>query len=320
MKNIQSKEKFLLIKEQQLNEGLFSFLKNAWANVSKLFNKFKGGKELEKLVDDYKKSFDNIFIGLTSAEQNKSAADKNIKSKIESMVYEVNADGSGDEKENTAQNTGQELQPSAQTQDAQNTQNAQNAQDTNLNQTADALKGKINRSKEQIKIKQKEFNGKIQMLQKKHIKDGEVPKKLKIASELAKNQISDYIWEKWEEHYTQIGDKKIQKEIQNKRMQLAKKMQKETKLFKQQFEGGDEEKRTFEIDKKYSYTNSEGKEIEITIKKVGDDGSVKSAELVNGAGETVTINPYTDKIGKKVEEEPKEGETQAQPKTQTQKV
>lgn len=314
MKNIHTKEEFLLIKEGNLNEGLFGFLKNLVKGIGKLFGKVKGGKELQQKIKDYEDKIDKIFVGLTSAEQSKTALNKNAQLSVESKIYEENG-AEGEVKDNAADGrqgqpgNGQELQPKA-----QNVQKTAQGGEKNLD--SNQLKGKINVSKEHIKQLRISFNNEVDALKKKFTdKDGKVSKKLEYSILLSKSQLSDYIFQKWEEHYTQIGDKKTISNIQKQRAEIAKEMKTNTQALQQLIEGGDKEKRTFEVDKKYSYTNSEGKEVEITVKEIDNNGDVKSAELVKSDGETVTINPYTDKIGNKVEDE-----TQAQPKVQPQKV
>jgi len=282
MKNIHTKEEFLLIKEENVNEGLFSFLKGIFKSIGKLYDKIKGGKELKKAIENYKEKIDKVFIGLTSAEQSKTASNKNVNATIESVINEENAEESTEE--TTAQQTGQELQPTAQ--DLQNDENA------NLDSTQ--LKGKINVSKDHIKQIKKAFDNEVNSLVKRFTgKDGKVPKKLEYSLSLAKNQITDYIFGKWEKHYTQIGDKKTISNIQKQRAQVAKEMEVSTQALQQLIEGGDKEQIKFEVDKKYKYTSSEGKISTITVKEVSEDGS-EVMKAVTRKG--VEINPYSDKV------------------------
>jgi len=301
MKNIHTKQEFLLIKEQSLNEGLFSFLKNIFKSIGKLYDKIKGGKELKQKIEDYKDKINKIFLGLNNAENAKSAANKNVQAAIESKIYEEDgyaASSEDDGEPATSQQKGEDVKPNPidQKQTAGQEDNTNNLDKTQL-------KGKINVSKKHIEELKKNFNNEIEALKKKYTgKDGKISKKLEQALLLAKNQISDHIFEQWEEHYTKIGDKKTIANIQKQRAQIAKEMKTNTETLQQMMESSDKEQRTFEIDKKYNYTNSEGNEVEITVKEIENDGTVKSAELTNSNGEIVTINPYTNKIGKKVEE------------------
>ena len=170
------------------------------------------------------------------------------------------------------------------------------------------LKKKIGVTQERIKEIKSNFTKEIDALKKNFKnKDGSVSKKVEMASSLAGVQLSDFVFTQWEDFFKNVGDQEQMKQIQEQRANVAKEMKKQATALKQMLEGGDKEKRTFEVDKKYNYTNSEGDDIEITVKEVGEDGQVKSAEINKGEGEeNVTINPYTDKIGKKVEEPQKE--------------
>ena len=292
MKNIQSREKFLLIKEENLNEGLIGFLKGIFKSIGKLYDKVKGGKELKASIEKYKEKVDKIFLGLTSAEQSKTAASKNVQAKVESVINEENDEVTADGP-NTAQNTGQELQPSAQGIEKQTT--AQDPQkDDGENLDSKQLKSKINVSKNHLKQLQTAFSSEVGALVKRFTgKDGKVPKKLEYSLALAKGQLNDYIFGKWEEHYTQIGDKKTISNIQKQRAEVAKEMKANTQALQQLIEGGDKEQVKFEVDKKYKYTNSEEKISTITVKEVSEDGS-EVMKAVTRKG--VEINPYSDKV------------------------
>jgi len=289
MKNIQSRQEFLLIKEQQLNEGLMGFLKGIFKSIGKLYDKIKGGKELKAKIEEYKEKINKIFQGLTSAEQTKTAVNKNVQAAVESKLYEEEMAGAD---VSTAQAKGEDVKPEPIDQE----QTAQGGEE-NLDKTQ--LKGKINNSKEHLKQLQKSFSNEIDVLKRRFTgKDGKVPKKLEYSLALAKNQLSDYIYEKWEEHYTQIGDKKTIANIQKQRAIVAKEMKTNTEALQKLIEGGDKEKMTFEVDRKYKYTDSEGNVKTITVKEVDENGDVTKAVTRKGK----EINPYTDNIGEYYQE------------------
>lgn len=325
MKNITSREEFLLIKEDQLNEGIFGAIKGLFKSLKKMYTKIKGGKELNSKIEEYKDKVNKVFAQMTTAEQTKTAIGKNTQAAVESKIFEDdnNFAGTGEvetEDPDTAHQTGVDLQPGG-NEPKDNT--AKDPEGTNLNK--EQIKTKIDIAKKHITQLRKSFINEVNVLKKRFAdKEGKLPKKLEYMCSLAENQIADHIYQKWEEHFEQIGNKKAIQKIQKERAVIAKEMKTNTEALKQLIEGGDAEQRTFELDGKYDYTNSKGEEVKITVKELGDDGSVKSAELVNADGETVTINPYTDKIGKKVEEEEKPSQPQktqgeAQPQTQVQK-
>jgi len=286
MKNIHSKEEFLLIKEGNLNEGLLGLLKNMFKSIGKLYDKIKGGKELKQKIEDYKEKINKIFIGLTSAEQTKTAANKNAQAAIESKVYEADIAGSNmgtEDNSNTA--------PMGKGEDVKGGQPQPQTQGENTNLDSNQLKGKLNVSKDHIKQLQKSFDNEVEALKKKFTgKDGKVPKKLEYSILLAKNQITDFIFEKWEEHYTQIGDKKTIANIQKQRAQVAKEMKSNTEALQRMM--SDQEQTTFAVDRIYKYTNSEGKVLGIKVKEVDENGNVSSAETVKGN----PINPISSQI------------------------
>lgn len=281
MKNIHSRQEFLLIKEGNLNEGLLGFLKGIFKSIGKLYDKIKGGKELKAKIEEYKEKINKVFVGLTSAEQTKTAANKNAQVAVESKLYEeemVGADVS------TAQGKGEDVK-------GQPEQNAQNDQGGKQNLDATQLKGKINVSKEHLKQLQKSFNNEVEALKKKFgDKEGKIPKKLEYSILLAKNQISDFIYEKWEEHYTQIGDKKTIANIQKQRAQLAKEMKSNTEALQRMM--SDTEQIKFKVGKIYKYTNSKGDILPIRVKEVDENGNVSDAETIKGN----PINPISSQI------------------------
>jgi len=84
--------------------------------------------------------------------------------------------------------------------------------------------------------------------------------------------------------------------MQQERANVAKEIKKQGEALNNMVDDSDEEQRTFEVDKKYSYTNSKGDIIEITIKEI-EDGKVTSAEWINDDGKVVIIDPHTENIG-----------------------
>ena len=280
MKNITSREDFLSIKEQQMNEGIISAIKGMFKGIKKMYAKIKGGKELNAKIEEYKEKINKIFSQMTTAEQTKTAITKNVEAAVESKLYELEtAEVVGSEEAQTPKNT-----------EEPNTDNENDKATPNKEQVTN----KINIAKDHIKQLQKAFGNEVEALKKKFAdKEGNIPKKLDISLSLARNQLTDYIYQKWEEHFDQIGNKKAIQNIQKQRAEVAKEMKTNTEALKRLIEGGDKEKVKFEVGKKYKYTNSEGKVIAITVKEVDENGDVTKAETRKGN----EINPYTENIG-----------------------
>lgn len=326
MKNLYSRQEFNALK---VNEGLFSAL---FKSLSKLYNKVKGGNELQKVKDTYKAKIKAVFDGMAKAEQSKTAANKNVAGGVEQPTTSGGTESvffSGEKvfeaDTATVQNPGAQktAQTKTQTTPATDIKNPPPAQNTEQKPVTPAQPDNpfSGLSKEQLAQVTKNaqtqitqlvtnFKNEIAALKKRFTnKDGEISKSLEYSIALAESELTDFNFEQWQNYYTQIGDKASIQRVQGERSKIAQEIKANTEKLKQTVEGKDIGKRTYEVGKQYNYKNSQGKDKIITIKELDKDGNVAIATTTNDAGEEITINPYTDKIGDKVEEKPKEEQT-----------
>ena len=264
------------LNDSMVNEGFFNFLKGLFKNISKLYNKVKGGNKLEEITTNYKKKLDGVFTQLSTEEQNKSAANKNTKVGIdESFIYEA---------EDMDKKMGYPKPKSEQTTSQPN--DIKTKIKKQINQKINIIKKRIN----EIVV---DFNKELNMLKKTFAVNNEIPRKLELAILIADGQMKDYVYGKWMGFYNTIGNQEAIKNIQKQRTIIAKEMKKNTIDLQQQVESGDVEKPEYKVGQLYKYTTSGGDETEITIKEVVG-GKVTKATNKNDK----EINPYTDKIGR----------------------
>lgn len=341
MKHLQSKQEFLTIK--QINEGLFSKL---FKGIANLYTKVKGGKELQQVKDLYKNKIKAVFDNMAKAEQSKTAAKQNVKTGVEeaqpqqpnqtatgktnasfsfdvsSKLYEAETETTTNAQtqpvtKQTQPVTATQQKPEAAQPKQQNTQPDETNPYANLSQ--EQLAQITKNAQAQISTLITQFRNQVAALKKKLTdKDGNLPKSLEYSIALAEAELSDYNFEQWQNYYTQIGNNDAVGKVQKQRAGIAKKIKENSKNLQQAIEGKDIAKKTFEVGKKYHYTNSKGEDKVIVVDEVDEQGNVKTATV---EGDNVTINPYTNKIGDKVEEpakeEPKKEETTPKAQTQT---
>lgn len=296
MKNITSKEDFLLIKNQkgQLNEGFFGSL---FKGISNLTKNIKGGGELNKLKDKYQEEMKKAFSDMTTSEQEKTA-NKNIEKATEKQNTKQQP------QQNTEQTKGQEIKTESKIFEESQTEEPQTEESqTKENLNKKQLQQKIKVVQDRLKELKTNFNKELEILKNKYKdKKGNTPKKLEKSLNLASIQFTDWAYEQWQNYFKNIGNQKALKNIQNKRAENAKEMKKQTEELKNMMSDKGVEKRNFEINKKYKYINKDGEEKIIKIKELDKNGDVLNAEIIENGKVVATINPFSNKIGNAIEE------------------
>lgn len=300
MKNLYTKNEFLeLHQEEILNEGLLGKL---FKNIGNLYDKVKGGKELKIKVEEYKKKLKSIFDGMANAETEKIAA-ANESLILEAGEINQTTNTQSAKPQHSKQQPVKPQQPAKQqtkTEIIKPTEqpNQPNQPEQKNVLSKEQLKQKIENSKKRIEELKKNFNNEIDALKRKYTKeDGTISKKLEYSMVVAKNDLSDFVYQQWEDFYGKIGNQKAIQEIQKQRALVTKEMKKNTEALKRMVEGGDIIQKKFEIGQKYKYTTTEGEATEITIKEI-DPNTGKVIKAVNQKGKELT--PYTQQIGEQI--------------------
>lgn len=250
MKNLYTKSEFLNHRNdlEIINEGL---LKKMWQGIMKLANKIKGSKEIESKFEEYKKMIDdtfNKFLNIETAKMSGESEGKPAMPTAESVSHILEA-----ETATAALNK----------EDASNLGNLKPDQIKNI---SDQTKKRIEQLKTQFET---DVNGIIDRLSKNANYSSE---KLKQFSIVMKNQLQGYVYDKWYNFYTKVGDKNSILEITKLKKQNEANYKKavddlNTKMSEQQQEI------EVKTDTKYTYKNSEGKDVEVTVvgKEKGKD-------------------------------------------------
>lgn len=242
MKNLYTKREFLnhLEDAQPINEGL---LKKLWQSVRKLANKIKGSGEINKKYEEFVKMIDDVFNKFLNVETSKIG---------ESLLIEADAtEGTA----TTGENPGEVTETEAKPEEAANLANLKPEQIKHLSgeirKRVDELKGQF----------EADVNSIIERLSKNKDYSSE---KLKQFATVMKRKLQNYVYDKWYNYYTKVGDKKTLLKITQLKKQNDADYKKavdelNTKISEQQGEVA------VEAGKEYTYKNSEGKDITVNV-------------------------------------------------------
>lgn len=272
MKNITSRKNFLLVKEQKeelITEGFFDFIKKLANKFKGYLNKIKGGKEIKKTLEEYKNKIKNVFNDISNAEQQKQASKTSEVETptAESALYEEQTEEDTAVRSNTGDSDERML-------------------------SKKQLDEKIKIGKKRLEELKINFNKKIEIIKNKYTKNGKLSKKLEIATEIAKLEISDAIWADWQNYFKTIGAQDKIKEAQKNRAKILKSIKDNNNKLVQIMKGEGDLKGVFVKGKTYAYDDGKTK-ANIKIVEVDNDGTeVTKADILNKNGDVVkTINP-----------------------------
>lgn len=195
MKNLYTKNEFLNYRDEEINEG-FNIFKGLWNSAMKAANKIKGSKEITQIHDKYKGLIDETFNKMQNVESVRTAS-----AKKENYEFLIEADVAAPEQPATA------AKPApAKEGDVNNLANLKPDQIKNLSKQTIA---RVDELKKQFDT---DVNNVIAKLSKNPNYSSD---KLKQFAVVMKNQLTNYIYDKWYNFYTQIGD-------QNKILEITK--------------------------------------------------------------------------------------------------
>lgn len=278
MKNLYSKNEFLTLQkeDEMLNEGwIGKMFKGLWNNVMKLSNKVKGSKEINTVYDKYKKSVDDIFSKIGSAEVASAAVGTLTPTSTTPTTANASFNYNGNDillnEDATLPFTGTTATPDQQ----QQVKKKSSAEEKNLvNLTPEKIAKVAKITEERVNQLKKQFEGEVDAIVKRLSKNPEYSSdKLNAYSIVMKNQFNTYCFDQWWGIYQKAGDQKKITELT--------KVKKENELkFKQAIDalntklGEKQQQQVIESGKKYTYySETNKKDIEVTVfgKAIGQD-------------------------------------------------
>ena len=250
MKNLYTKNEYLIKENEVLNEGVVSMLKGLWNNVMKLANKIKGSNEINAVFNKYKKMIDDTFSKMSETEAAENVIKENPAEKPEAKPAEAAKPA---ESQSESVNFGDYF-------------SINEAAESLVNLSPEKIQKVVNLTENRIKEIKTQFENEINIITKKLSKNPDYSSdKLNQFAIVMKNQFNSYLYDKWYGFYQKAGNKE--------KLQELTKVKKENDLkYKQAVDALNtklgEQSQVLDVKKggKYNYfSNSEKRDIQVTV-------------------------------------------------------